>query len=394
MASDDESTQPIDIAALRSSLTSAGAGPRPEREEEGVLPPDEPFRTDEHTAVGMREEILDSDGPFPAVHPASSITRVNVAPPGTPRVLALPPEEEAAVTVSPPTTARLDVVPSLPGTVPAHELVQALVAAMGARPERVDRLAQTDESDPGAVTLMTVDAPESPESEEAATGTRLPFPAAWSDVEVTSVSPGRGPAKAVAATDEVAAAVAASALPDDEAGTLAGSTLPRSESVLSTDRAPPREPDAEQEILEVDSMELESEPEIADLEKTGEGVAFFHEPERAAEHEEHEEPDPDELPRFSLASMDDIVLSASADDVQIVSRPVSSVSIGGGFDDEPAEDVSAEADVVDEDELSYDDEGGATLHRANDPAPAVTARAPQRAPEKEKLPPMARPSAP
>ncbi|HSO40569.1 MAG TPA: tetratricopeptide repeat protein, partial [Labilithrix sp.] len=188
-----------------------------------------------------------------------------------------------------------------------------------------------------------------------------------------------------------------SALPDEEAGTLAGSTLPRSESVLSTDRSPPHEPDGEQEILEVDSMELESEPEIADLEKTGEGVAFLHEPERAPEpaaREEHEEPDHDELPRFSLASMDDIVLSASADDVQIVSRPVSSVSIGGAFDDEPAEDVSAEADVVDEGELSYDDEGGATLHRANDPAPAVTARAPQRAPEKEKLPPMARPSAP
>ncbi len=458
VASDDESTQPIDIAALRSSLTSLGA-------KEQLAPLDEAFLTDEHTAVGMssREEILDSDGPYPAAHPASSITRINVGAPRTPRTLPRPPllvplsvplsapitapltpEEEAAVTISPTTAARVDVVPSMPGTVPAHELVDALVAAMGAsseRSERSDRLGQTDETDAGAITLMStepLDAAEEGESGEAHTATRLPFPAAWSD--------------------------------GDEAGTLASGTKPRSESVASTHRMLPRdldqptsedddtrmgrlapadvraafaaaehaeptrvfqsspdlsrafELDVEDLAEELDDADLEPEEVIeseilddveddGDYDKTGEGIAYGY-----AEHEhEHEHelataapalvmtprvvhlptpaelpdgPEEAELPRYSLASVDDIVISASADDVQIISRPASSISFPVGFDHHPVEDVSDEVEAVDDEETSYDDEGGATLAQIADRPSTAHGNAP------DKLALLARASAP
>ena len=496
MASDDESTQPIDIAALRGSLTSLGA-------KENGAPLDEAFVTDEHTAVGMsgpREEILDSDGPYPVAQPASSITRINVgAPPRTPRTLPRAPllaplsvpfssapttapltsppltlEEEAAVTLSPATTSRVDVVPSMPGTLPAHELVDALVAAMGARSERGDRLGQTDETDAGAATLLStspLDAIEEAESGEAQTATRLPFPAAWSDGESTSVS--------------VARSIAAADLPvDDEAGTLASITKPRSESVASTHRMPVRDldqPASEDDdtrmgrlapadvravfaaaehaeptrvfqsspdlarVHELDEEDLAEELDDADLEpeevidseildddedgnfdKTGEGVAFGHhehEPEPVPSapvlvmtprvvhiptpEEMPDGPDEAELPRYSLASVDDIVISASADDVQIISRPddlqiisrpVSSISFPPGFDHEPVEDLSDEVDAIDDDapradeedeeEVSYEDEGGATLAQIAD----RPSRTPGNAPDK--LPLVARPTAP
>ena len=113
MANDEESTQPIDIEALRSSLPSKT--PR--------AGPDDTFATDEHTAIEVGvpgadpvedrpfDEPYPSDGPFGVAAPASSVTRIDASP-----------------------------VASLPGTVPAHELVQALVAVMGARSERLDRL--------------------------------------------------------------------------------------------------------------------------------------------------------------------------------------------------------------------------------------------------------------
>ncbi len=456
VASDDESTQPIDIAALKSSLASLGS-------KEKAAPPEEAFGTDEHTAVGVSrpaDEILDSDGPFPALQPTSSITRINVAaPPRTPRMLPLSPlpaDEEAAFTIS----------PSMPGTRPAYEAVQALVAAMGARSEKSDRLAQTDETDPGELTRMSTDEPEAVESEEASTATRLPaFPSAWSDAE--SVPSGRATARTGAIRDPVAAAMAAADLPvDDEAGTLASVTRPRSESMLSTHRTPPAEalhpadedddtrmgrlaPDAvravfaaaehaeptrvfhsspdllgdeaeelddtdlepededEPELLDEDSLELASEPDDDadgdDFDKTGEGVPFGY-----GGHEEHHEPEPetaapaliatprlvelptpelpDELPRFSLASIDDIVISASADDVQIISRPVSSISFPANFDQHPGLEVpDDEADALDDDEISYDEDGGATLARIEDSPAFEIAERPS---------PVARPTAP
>lgn len=405
VASDDESTQPIDVAGLRSSLTSAGSGPRPEREAKKAE--EEAFATDEHTAVGPppvtpRDEILDSDGPYGVVDRASSITRVNVASVRSPQlVVPLSPEEEAAVTVQPPTTTRVDVAHSLAGTtVPAHELVQALVAAMGARSERSDRLAQTDESQPildgEEETLMDVD-------EEAETGTRLPRPAMWSvDVEATSVS--ANTSAKPKSTDEIAPSTDPSTPPDEDVhpadvldDTRMGhhdrasvqavfaaaeanepTAVFRSSPDLGSPFAPlpeeiEPEPDSDPNVLDVDSLELESVSDVdeLDLDKTGE--RDFFPPEAQPEPElEPEAPhdDPGALPRFSLASMDDIVISANEADVQLVSRPVSSISIGGQFEDEPAEDVSEEIveEVLDE-EASYEAEGGATLHRPN-PTPA------------------------
>jgi tetratricopeptide (TPR) repeat protein len=438
VASDDESTQPIDIAALRSSLVSGGADLRPERD----VKAEEAFATDEHTAVGptpldAHEEILDSDGPFQvAVHPASSITRVNVASARMPQ-LPLSPEEEAAVTVQPPTTTRIDVAHSLPGTVPAHELVHALVAAMGARSERADSLGETDESEHVASTLLTIDPSSGDEEEDAATATRLPFPPGWSDVEVTSVSAGRASSK-IADADEVAAAVAAAELPDDDdAGThpaddpddtrlghleaadvraafaAAEAAEPTGVFQSSPDLASPFDPmpeaiepetDSEPNILEVDSMELESEPDMVDLDRTGEGAFLAPEHEHEHEHEHEPEAEPEEhasLPRFSLASFDDIVLSASEADVQIVSRPVSSLAIGlpeeASFDAEPAGDISEAVvedviedvieDVEDVEEVLYEEDGGATLHRGS--SPAVTFDDPPK-----KAAPAARPTAP
>jgi tetratricopeptide (TPR) repeat protein len=417
VASDDESTQPIDIAGLRSSLTSSGSGPRPEREAEEAH--EEAF-ADEHTAVGpppvaALEEILDSDGPYGVVvHPASSITRVNVASVKAPQPLS--PEEEAAVTVQPPTTTRMDITHSMPGTVPAHELVQALVAAMGARS---DRLAQTAESDAGEgegegeATLLTMDDDDVVEDDDQAeTGTRLPRPAPWSpDVEVTSVSGGDRPAapasvreimepagpssRGVPATDPSSAPVTHPADWEDETrlgnldrasvhAVFAAAEANEHAPVFDAQPDEPEEiepePDSEPNILDVDSMELESVADLdeaADLDKTGERDFF------APEHTPEPEPEPEpelpvdaggELPRFSLASMDDIVLSANEADVQLVSRPVSSISIPSipfsptSFDDERVEDISADVE-----EVAYEEEeGGATLHRAST-TPAGTA---------------------
>ena len=394
VASDDESTQPIDIEALRSSLASSGAVPRAPHEKRDAKPElaEEPVpSTDEETAIGLStlETILDSDRPFGAGGPVSSVT-------------------------------------SLPGTVPAHELVHALVAAMGSRSERTDRLAQTDESDHVDATLMTTDRPDDGGDEDAATATRLPFPASWSDREVTSVSP--SPSKSTP-RDEIAAAVLAAKLADDdEDGTIGGTTYPQlpnpeSEPALPSEPHPADDPDAtrmgrldhadvravfaaaesaeptgvfppsvsigvapfaplpntiapgpesqsESNVFEVDSKELESVPDVVDLDKTGE--RSFAEA-AAARALEQEPEDLGALPRFSLASLDDIVLSAHEGDVAIMSRPVSSISINTDFED-AAEDVSDHltddlADDLADDLLedSYDDEGGRTLHRASDP---------------------------
>ncbi len=166
-----------------------------------------------------------------------------------------------------------------------------------------------------------------------------------------------------------------------EFAALAATIAPESEPKKTT------EEEVIEEIEEVDSLELDSVPEIDDLARTG------------------------ELPQFSLPT-GDIVLATGEADVQLISRPVSSLSFGPAglgapspqVAEEPEEDLSADAvedadeivpedivpeeaaadevvapdDVEDDDvlahddveddassepELSYDDEGGATIAR-------------------------------
>ena len=257
MASDDESTQPIDIAALRSALTSSGSGPRTERAEE-EKPKDEDFFTDEHTAVGT--------SPF--------------------------------------------------------------------------------EADPAA--------PE-PENGESKVSS-------WDDSTSVSLRQAIQPA--------------AEPHPADEADETRMGTLDRA-TVQAVFAAAEANESTAVFRSEVDSAELESEPEIDDLDRTG------------------------ELPRFNLPSAE-VVLATGEADVELVSQPISSLSFGGpaptAADELAPEEIAAEdilaADDVDEvppdeislhdlteGELSYEDEGGATLARssganAESPADAFTKVAP------------------
>lgn len=469
MASDDESTQPIDIEALRSALPSKGAAVRPGTEAE------QDFTTDERTAMELTGESelepFDLALPLPDVPaaPESSVTRLDVA-------AAVPlPDDEAAATVSGPSTTRLDFAHSLPGTLPAHELVQALVSVMGARSERGDRL-PSDEPEPSAARTLPEEtlAGSQHAHEEPATATRLAFPSGWSDVEVTSVSaaarsqvpassmreplprygditfpgdsaPGDTPGDAPGDTPgdltlggepthpresdvthpreqelqhpadgdedtrmgrldqaEVRAAFAAAEAGEETAILMSPlrSPAPLVETPPYVETAPRAEPppyappprvepppQSESSIVEVDSMELESEPDVAELASTnddlgdsGVGHAFSALPVHA--HARDLFPaspmidDTGALPRFSMASMDNLedqVPPASAQPSPSVSASAAAaVSAPAEIVDEAAvEEISdddVDADEVDDDEVSYDDdEGGATLFQRKEP---------------------------
>jgi tetratricopeptide (TPR) repeat protein len=406
VATDDESTQPIDIEALRSSLTASGGGPRRREPPDGEPVPDEEAPpTDEHMALGPE------DGPFGAAdtgHRASSITRVEIS------VAALPPDEEPAATVSPPST-RFDTTRSLPGTVPAHELVQALVAVMGGRGEPLDRLGQTNENE-GALPSFDIDDTHGPgtdtradttrrnrhepenenEGDDPATATRLPFPAAWASEDhpaddLDNTRMGRldlAEVRAIFATAEAAESTALAYTPK-------ASELPAFESEheaetahgIAFDRMP--EPDSASGIEEIDSADLESDRHIDELASTNDdlgdsGIEPF--PPKSAFATARRTDDPGDLPRFSLASMDDIsvrtsdpdiVLDESEPDVQIVSGSAS-VPLDSADDDDDHEVIEPEPD-----ELSYEDEGVATLFGKsvrNDPQPQTVSAPPPKRP--------------
>jgi tetratricopeptide (TPR) repeat protein len=327
---------------------------------------------------------------------------------------------------------------------------------MGARSERLDRLAQTDEHEtalpsfdiddthgPGADTEEERDE-ERDEDEDAATATRLPFPSAWAETEVTSVSPGRALAPATARPpptlmeeplvssnsppggvrlddthpaddlDETRMgrldqaevhAIFATAEAGEQTAIAYGPRAsaphiePEPETQLvplvapPTSPAPAIEPEPESEIIEVDSIELESDPEMAELASTsddlGDSGAMTVQPVDLMPPMSAGLHDQGELPRFALASMDDIVvgasdpeivLRASESDLQIVSASVSVVLPPTEAEPEEIEpeDLQPEelsADDVSYDEASYDDDeaGVATLfdrkEDAQKPAP-------------------------
>jgi tetratricopeptide (TPR) repeat protein len=428
VAHDDESTQPIDIEALRSSLPSGGGGARTKRSADDAseladlsFTLDESVahdETDEHTVIGPAPvpEPGDHEPVFP--EPFES---------GGPFGVASPSDPESSVT-------RIEVAPSMPGTVPAHELVQAMVAVMGARSERLDRLAQTDEQET-ALPSFDLDDAQDAGGEDAATATNLPFPAAWTDVEVTSVSPGRASASAprsppppigeelLASSDGLPASLRLDAThpADDDDDTRMGrldqaevraifataeagelTAIAFSPVTTAAGSAPPPmiepepdsvlepEPDIEAieaiEAIEVDSMDLESEPDIAELASTNDDLGdsgVTAAPDRRQEERE--------LPRFSMGSMDDIgsrssdadiVLSANEPDLSIVSAsasvavvpPPPSIALAIAIAPEiQPEAMELSADDVYDDEVSYDDEAGvATLFdRKEDERPAA-----------------------
>jgi tetratricopeptide (TPR) repeat protein len=381
VAHDDESTQPIDIEALRSSLPTGRGGvraPSPAADDvsdladdsfalDDGIPSDE---TDEHTTVGPAPVTLGSD---------------------------------------------------MPGTLPAHQLVEALVTVMGARSERVDRLAQTDEHET-ALPSFDIDETHGPaiedEQEEAATATRLPFPATWADIEVTSISAGRAAAqvppvqpeppepeppeppthpaddpdetrmgrldraevRAIFATAEAGEQTAIPYSPRASAPAIEPETDPEPEVIEPEVIEPeviepePEEIDAEPDVLEVDSMELESEPDIAELASTsddlGDSGAMQLPP---SEQREPDLFDRGDLPRFAMTSADDIslrssgadiVLATDEPDLQIVSTAVPTLARPDARASQPEDDESSEpeeiaAEDLYDDEVSYDDEAGA-----------------------------------
>jgi tetratricopeptide (TPR) repeat protein len=490
VATDDESTQPIDIDALRSALPARGAAVPPKREA------DEVFTTDEYTVMELRPasvapatDSVGDDEPRSVLSepPPSSVTRLDVTAFGRP-------EEDPALTVSSPSTSRFEIAPvmSLPGTVPAHALVEALVAGMGPRSEHVDLLSQTAELESTAArsdeTLGRHLEPHadtvrhestSPEShDERPTMSRVGRPSSWGDVEVTSVSPrrvlappsaprggptndaSRGPANAAAhgpadtthpaqADDqtqmgrldeaEVRAAFAAAEADEETAMVLNPLYAPAA-------RAEPPPP-SESSIVEVDSLELESEPDVTSLARTnddlGDSSAGRAAPFAAAPPRDHHrhlpaEPENDDttaLPRFAMASMDDLEEELAPGDQTQVLRPGPQAVVAGGGSkpavtegpstqrlsdpavtyrgSEPAiSDLTSDPavtqrrsdadiilsahdveivsgatatgapgapprgetqafEVLDDDDLSYDDEGGATLFQRREPAPAA-----------------------
>lgn len=446
-----------------------GAAKRPEREAEEV------FATDEHTAMDETGEA--ELAPFDLAVPEmpdgpASVTRIDG--PETP-------QEEGAVTVATPSSPSPQGAVSMPGTVPAHELVQALVEGMGVRSIRTDEPHAIDEEheddftrasprgDTGADPAQSSVSSPATEAAGPPTASRLAFPSGWADVEVTSVSPGRsraapsstpeepilsshgpGPASGPASTQpedaplprfhdvsfpgdldaaDDAMAPSDAAHPADSEGDTRMGRLDQAEvraafaaaesgehtaivqSPLGTAEpvAPP--PPSAPSVDEIGSMELDSEPVIAELARTMDDLGDSGASEAA---QRPADDDADALPRFSLASMDDIqdeipenddetrvrmpshappaqraaepaisyrvsepaiteragepeiVLSVNEADIELLSDSVESVALEASPSGESAP-VDLSPQQLDDDDISYDDEGGATLYLRREP---------------------------
>lgn len=191
MASDEESTQPIDIEALRKALPEKPASPAtdaplpsfadpeaPETDPDAVGT-DPPSALDEdaadHTAIGrspfdaMSSALLPG-GPFGTEPPGPDPEDTHHGQ--TPRSLA------ALTQPHPHSITQPNIPSSLKATLPAHELAQALVAVMGktTTPSSDGRFGDTDESEHtlGGATGEMPAFLEEDDGEDADTATRLP----------------------------------------------------------------------------------------------------------------------------------------------------------------------------------------------------------------------------
>jgi tetratricopeptide (TPR) repeat protein len=193
--------------------------------------------------------------------------------------------------------------------------------------------------------------------------------------------------------------------------------LPPIESLPSIEPEP--EPDGtfgpESEPIEVDSIELESDPDVAELASTNDDLG------------DSGASPPAQLPRFSLASMDDIALRASDPDIDLsTSQPDVRISpvetaqsltlvrpdslLGPAPSQSPSpppsrpssqpaviepEEMELSADDVYDDEVSYDDEAGvATLFDRKEDARHRSAAQPLRKPTVAPPAPAYQPPAP
>lgn len=325
VAHDDESTRPIDVDALRSSLPTGGRGARgsPEHDElPTLLPEDEGYETDEHTAVGPPPvaaptdephpfDPFASDGPFGVAEPEeragdSSVTRIEIA------AIAIPTEEAEAATIA----------------------------------------SATDGPDPETHAASTRARSRDAADDDAATATRLPFPSTWADVGAAHPADGEVDTRMGRLDEAEVHAIFASV----EAGEETAIVRSPPAGPMASPVSPAPAAASESDILEVDSMELQSEPDVTALATTNDdlgdsGIAPFPPPGRdafASSPRRHDD-EPGALPRFSLASMD-------------------------------AEEIDAEE--IDADEISYDEEdedAAETLFRLEDRKPDPQANEPEAA---------------
>jgi tetratricopeptide (TPR) repeat protein len=336
VAHDDESTRPIDIDALRSSLPSSGRGARGSAEHDlpPLLPDDEGYETDEHTAVGPPPgaapidephpfDPFESDGPFGAAEPVhagaeSSITRIEVA------AVAVTTETEGqeAATISSATNG------------------------------------------PDLETRADSTRARSRDAEDAATAaSRLPFPSTWSDVDATHPADVEDDTRMGRLDQAEVRAIFASVEAGEETAIVRSPPAGPIPSPVSP------APESESDILEVDSMELESEPDVSELARTNDdlgdsGIAPFPPPGRDAftsspiRHDD----DPGALPRFSLASMDDLPAEIDAEEIG---------------DDEISYDEEDEVEVEDAAETLFRLEDRKPEPRASEPDATHGKAAPQ-----------------
>jgi len=467
VASDEESTQPIDIEALRGSSAGKPATDRSSRPEgyahehppvgaDGLETPRHPAK---HRAATGSSPTLGSAGTgeeeereeqHEVERAPSSVTRVDVASPAPPEAAEEPPKTRpltalASITAVSGVTLQRPAPTSLPGTVRATEVAEALAAKSAL-------LDDTDER--GAVGLgdtdahAALDALDAGSVEDGVTATRLPGD---DDPDRTRISDADGDAvraafAAVASTADptVVRQAPASALLETArtpsarsrarpGGLESGATTRRP---LSSASAVPPATEAEPDVLELSDDELESEPDLgvlartggdddagASLERTGEHtmMSFGATGEQRASLERTGEQDPlgdsgsglvsgadvmearsDEnaLPRFPLTSADDVPavrldeLDAGADvhadahagadadaDAEAIDADDADIELLSGSHPAPAaRSLDSRLDAYEAyDEVSYDDEdGGATnfLRRPDD----LLARAPAPAP--------------
>jgi len=359
VATDDESTQRIDVKALRAALPPSRAGDAtlPSSTKPGASA-DARDDLDEQTEIGrspLEAEHAAAFGPGGAfdADEAPSITRLDVALPSSVRREAER-EEEAAVTEPPTSTTRFDFAVSLPGTLQAHDLVDALVATMGPRSRLGDRDPSLEETDERAAHHPADDPDETRMGRLDQEDVRAAFAAAEA-AEATAIRPSPSVA-------ELARAGALARPFDLEAP------------------APPSEPS----IVELGDDALESVDDIDELGRTGESDALVDDDGPDPLGDSNVQPRPalptarppafagtdveSELPRFSLASFDDIDATSirpSDGDVELLSAPAAPSVVPPSVDDRAMEDTLARRD----DTLARRDETGRPPRLPTPPPP-------------------------
>lgn len=349
MPNDDESTQEIDVDALRRAAASRGASEPAEAEVAPAEPPEgEPYPSDEMTVVGRSPlsptttSITATFSPArkaPASSPGGVLSSLQPSTESVTGAIRSPFQPSTASVTSPGTPRPSDPLPSFahdddePGD---PQSVTRLDVPPAEPPEQAPppRPTQVDDAPPATA----ADEDRAPTDEATALG-RF----AIEDVEEAAPSPPEAPARApqfddvthvsfhnpfagrdgMTAHGEIAPELPHAADTEgdtrmgrlDDAQVRAAFAQAEASEQTAIFRGPVpsmARPSAEQpapitgesDVIEVDSAELQSVDDLGDAGDTGEHVPFV--PESAAEPpREALPPELEALPRFSLASMDD-----------------------------------------------------------------------------------------